>query len=145
MKVPVVSSRRGFTVVEVIIVLVIIGVMLGTVVAYLGSSSQRTKRESAEATAQEVKIKLGSFYSEKNRYPISTAEVITYLNSPTGGNDSDLATKFNDSSSFQYAPRTNSGAVCTTGNAAQCDRYTITIFKAVWGGSASDSDIVVKS
>ncbi len=136
---------RGFTIIEVIVVLVVMGILLGVVGAYLGSSAKQSRREAAETVAQKVKIKLGSFYSEKNRYPISTAEAVTYLNSPTGGNDTELGTSFNDNSKFQYAPRTNSGVVCTTGNAVQCDRYTITILKNGWGGSSSDVDIVVKS
>lgn len=83
------SNQKGFTIVELLIVIVVIGILAAiTIVAFNGVQS-RAKATSAKATASGVQKKIEAFNAATTSYPTSTtaATMTTELN---GQNESKL-------------------------------------------------------
>lgn len=131
----------GFTVVELIIIIIVIGILATiSVVSYSGAQA-RANRSSAESTVQQVKLKLGEHMTDKNTYPHDKAAVVAYLNTV---NASATATAFNTAKNGQnisYTAQAAGGGACSA--VITCVTYTITVPVAYWKGSASDSPITV--
>lgn len=129
--------QNAFTVVELIVVIVVIGILASVAIVSYSDSQKRAQKSTFDANAQQVKLKLGDYMTDNNKYPVTKSEVVTYLSS-TGSTS--LSTEFNKSV-YSYAPTTNSGGVCST--TVACEKYTITVAKSGWNGSASDTNITV--
>ena len=122
---------KGFTIVELLIVIVIIGI-LATIgfVAFSGAQNKANKSK-AEATIGQVKAKLGEYYATNNTYPADKAAVSAFLTSAEGGNNTSLNTTFNNAS-YTYA--------CATGG---CDAgFTLTADDSLWGANPA-GDVTV--
>lgn len=128
------GHKRGFTIVELIVVITVIGILAGIALVSYSGVQNRAKRSSIDSNAQQVKLKLGEFYTDKNGYPRTGADVLTYLNE-TGATT--LALEMS-SGVYSYTP---TGCPPTTG---LCTGYSITVAKSVWKGNAADTDIVVR-
>lgn len=132
---------KGFTVVELIIVIVVIGILASIVIVSYSGSQQRANRSSAESTLQQVKLKLGEYFTDNNRYPATKSDVSTYLQSL---NQTTLKSGFDtissDTTNFTYTP-TPSG--CATTGGTPCSSYTMTLQRAYWKGGTSDTSVVV--
>ena len=132
---------HGFTLIELIVVIAVIGILLAIGIGSFSSSQNRAKKEDAIAVADKVKLVLGSYFSEKDRYPKDQSTVITYLNSK---GEAKAATTFSDTTKFVYAGTTASGGNCDETGANRCEKYTITINKSVWNGGASEANEVIR-
>ncbi len=131
----------GFTVVELLVVVAVIGILAAVSVSWITSSANRVARDSAVSSAQQVKQELSSYYSSKGRYPQTRAQVVQYLN--TERNKSSLATEFNKTSLYDYQASTANGSACSATAQPVCEKYIITVKKSGWGGSAGDVDVTV--
>ena len=135
----------GFTIVELIIVMVVIGILAAIGIVSYSSTLSRGKMNSAVSSANQVRLKLGEYYTDNNKYPASPTidtngpSVTTYL---TSINSNSLVTEFNlmvgAVRKYQYVAT----PVGCNNAATTCTSYTITIPKAVWN-SATDPDQVV--
>ncbi len=134
------KKLAGFTLVEIIIVMVVIGILLTIGVMSFTSSQNRGKKEQAIAVADKVKLTLGTYYSEKDRYPKEQSVVISYLNTK---NQTTTASAFGNTATFIYAGTTASGDACSETGANKCEKYTITVKKTAWRGGASEADVVI--
>jgi prepilin-type N-terminal cleavage/methylation domain-containing protein len=138
------QKKRGFTIVELMVVIAVIGILLSIVVISYSGYQTRAKKSAVNATIQQVKLKLGDYYTDNNSFPKTKADVVTYLNSV---NASSVATDFNttkNSTSIVYTPTASGGGSCTTGSPVPaCVQYTITVAPAYWGGGSSDTAISV--
>ncbi len=134
------SHRSGFTIIEVIVVVSIIGILLAVVIVGVGSYQSRAKKADATAAAEQVKLKLSTYFQSRNRYPVTQTDVVNYLNSVGA---TDLGTKFTSTTNYSYAATMADGSTCTLTGVSTCDKYTITVKKAAWNGNSSDSDVTI--
>ena len=126
-------SMNGFSIVEMIVAIAVIGILLAvTVVAYT-TYFQRSDKATTDATIQQVKLKLNQYFRDNNSFPVSSSGINTYLNSVS---ESTLATKFNSviagGGTYVATP-----ASCDNSIANKCTGYTITVPATYWGGSGS--------
>ena len=61
--------RRGFTLTEMLVVVVILSVLAGVVVGVLPSAAKRAKRSALVSTLAELQGQVHRFYAEANAYP----------------------------------------------------------------------------
>lgn len=126
-------SQRGFTIVELLIVIVIIGILATIGFVSFSSAQNKAKKSKATATVSQVKSKLGEYFADNNYYPAAKSEVTTYLTANGGGS---TATEFGNAA-YTYTA-TPSG--CTVA-AQDCTSYTLTAAKTYWNGGSSEADV----
>lgn len=129
-------NTKGFTIVELLIVIVIIGILATIGFVSFASAQNKAKKSKAESTLSQVKSKMGEYYVDNNNYPVSKSAVVTYL-AANGGQA--VSQDFDSTTDYSYTP-TPSGCDNTT---TDCTSFTLTAAKAIWNGGSSDSDISV--
>ena len=82
-------STKGFTIVELLIVVVVIGILAAITVVAFNGVTNRANAASAQAAATSVAKKAEAYNAELGRYPITTAELTgaaatTSYNLPAG-------------------------------------------------------------
>ena len=76
-----IRSRQGFTLLELMIVVVIVGMLAIIIVPNLVSGPTRARDSQRKADLQTIKNSLEGYYNDNNSYP-TTLEVLTQGNSP---------------------------------------------------------------
>jgi len=76
-----IRSRQGFTLLELMIVVVIVGVLAIIIVPNLISGPTRARDSQRKADLQTIKNTLEGYYNDNNSYPVSL-EVLTQGNTP---------------------------------------------------------------
>lgn len=135
-----VNRRRGFTIIEIIVVVAVIGILLSIGIMSFANSQNRAKREQAEAVADKVKLVLSGYYSEKDRYPQVKSTVVSHL---TAKGETAIVTAFSNDTFFTYAGTKADGSACAETGVNRCETYTITVRPAAWNGASSEADLVV--
>ncbi|OGL22185.1 hypothetical protein A2707_02510 [Candidatus Saccharibacteria bacterium RIFCSPHIGHO2_01_FULL_45_15] len=125
---------KGFTIVELLVVIAVIGILAGIGIVSYSGSQNRAKKANYSATVQQVKLKLGEHFTDTNRYPVNKAAVITYL----GGTTTDIGEEFNKSD-YTYAVTNTTGGSCGS-VPATCVRYTISVPASLWNSTDSISE-----
>lgn len=129
------QSASGFTIIELIVVISVIGILATIGVLSYNSYRQRAAKTAAESTAQQVKLKLGEYFTDNNRYPIDAAAVDTYLRLVKATTTADDFDKMIDAGAT-YAPTADDGSNCVTGGTPPpCAKYTITVPASYWNGT----------
>lgn len=129
------GRNSGFTIVELIVIIVIISILATIATISFNGSQERAHKSSANATLQQVKLKLGEHFTDNNTYPCDTSDVLTYLDTVNQGTLHDSFEEIsNDTTNFSY----------TTSGTPSCTNYEITLQSEYWGGDSSDTDIVVQ-
>ena len=129
-------NSKGFTIVELLIVIVIIGILATIGFVSFSSAQNKAKKSKAQATVSQVKSKLGEYYADNNKYPADKTAVATYL---TANGGATTATEFNGTTDYTYAASPTGCDNTTT----DCTSFTLTANKAIWRGSTTDTDISV--
>lgn len=83
------SKRRlyeqGFTLIELMVVILIIGLLATIVVQNLRSATDRAKRVKAQADISQIKSGLDRYYLDAGSYPTSDQGLNALMAAPTGG------------------------------------------------------------
>ena len=117
------TINSGFTLVELLIVIVIIGILAGIGLVSWSGAQNNARRNSFATTANQVKLKIGEYYTDNNAYPQNKNAVTALLSGS-------LSTEFTKTA-YVY---TASPSGCTTA----CTSYSITVAGSNWNQS-SDS------
>lgn len=72
------EQQRGFTTVEIVVVLIIIGVLLGLILATHSGITQKQNNIERQRDIDELRVELESYYSQYTKYP-----TLAQLNNPT--------------------------------------------------------------
>jgi general secretion pathway protein G len=78
-------SQDGFTLIEIMVVILIIGLLALMVVPRLRGVADRAKRTKAQADIQELKQALDRYYLDNGSYPTSDQGLQALVTPPTGG------------------------------------------------------------
>src|SRR5258707_6499897 len=68
-------AQRGFTLIELIVVVTIIGILAGIAVANVKTAQQKAREAALKDDLREMRGAIDNFYADKQRYPQSLAEL----------------------------------------------------------------------
>lgn len=69
------KEQKGFTIVELLIVIVVIGILAAIVIVAFNGIQNRAKATKASGLASSVMKKAEAYNAEEGRYPLTTAEI----------------------------------------------------------------------
>ncbi len=133
------NGSRGFTLIELIIVIVVIAILAAIVIISYASTRNNAVKNSYESTAQQVKMKLGEYFTDNNHYPQNKTSLESYLTAVNAG--SSVTDEFHKSAYAYNSYKNSSKGSCSGAN---CQYYEIVVNKSNWNGGSSDSNLVVK-
>ncbi|MGH7932750.1 MAG: type II secretion system major pseudopilin GspG [Candidatus Binataceae bacterium] len=76
-------SQEGFTLIELMVVILIIGLLATIVVANLRGATDKAKRVKAEADISQIKTALDRYYLDSGRYPTTDQGLQALVSAPT--------------------------------------------------------------
>src|SRR6202022_2401016 len=79
-------SQGGFTLIELMVVILIIGLLATIVVQSLRGATDKAKRVKAEADISEIKTALDRYYLDVGSYPSSEQGLQALVTAPNAGN-----------------------------------------------------------
>lgn len=109
-------SRKGFTLIEILIVVAIIGILAGVVLVGLRGTGPQARDSRRAADLRQVQNGLELYYNKNNRYPVATGswdDLKTLLTAPAAGlSISNIPqdpqwSSTNNSASYAYGTDTN--------------------------------------
>ena len=80
-------NQDGFTLIELMVVILIIGLLATIVVQNLRSATDKAKRVKAQADISQIKSALDRYYLDAGSYPTSDQGLPALMAAPTSGND----------------------------------------------------------
>jgi general secretion pathway protein G len=80
-------SQAGFTLIELMVVILIIGLLATIVVQNLRSATDKAKRVKAEADISQIKSALDRYYLDVGSYPTTDQGLAALVSPPNTGND----------------------------------------------------------
>jgi prepilin-type N-terminal cleavage/methylation domain-containing protein len=139
-------DQRGFTIVELLIVIVVIGILAALVVTTYSGIQAKARDSKRRTDLQALQTQIEAFYATNNYYP-SSAEIndstwrgtnMKSLSADTmkdpSGTTSTLSTTAASSTNMKvygYVPTHDDGAACTgtaTTPDTACSKYTLTTY-----------------
>jgi prepilin-type N-terminal cleavage/methylation domain-containing protein len=139
------KQNKGFTIVELLIVIVVIGILAGLVITTYNGIQQKARNTERTTDLKTFQSQLEAYYANNGSYPGNdslggtSASNVTFIKASMKGMDSetlrDPKGTANDYSlntgtttggnKYTYAPTQDDGTACTTA-AGNCTKYTLT-------------------
>jgi type II secretion system protein G len=135
-------SQKGFTIVELLIVIVVIGILAALVITTYNGIQQKGRNTERTTDLKAVQGQLEAYYAQNGRYPASTdlgstsADNVTFIQANMKGLDKEALRdpKGSDFSlgnsatgvanKYQYKPGTDTMAACDN-TATDCTKYVL--------------------
>lgn len=132
------SNQDGFTLIEIMVVILILGLLATIVVQSLRGATDKAKRTKAQADIAEFKTALDRYYLDNGYYPTSDQGLLSLVSPPTTGK---VPANYETGGYIQSVPKDpwgNPYVYQSDGNA-----YVLKSFGAdgVEGGEGKNSDI----
>jgi len=77
--------EEGFTLIEIMVVILILGLLATIVVQSLRGATDKAKRTKAQADISEIKTALDRYYLDNGYYPTTDQGLPALVSAPTGG------------------------------------------------------------
>lgn len=92
---------EGFTLIEIMVVILILGLLATIVVQSLRGATDKAKRTKAEADISEIKTALDRYYLDNGSYPTTDQGLTSLISAPTSGN---IPTNYEDGGYIERVP-----------------------------------------
>ena len=148
------KRNQGFTIVELLIVIVVIGILALLVITTYSGIQQKARNSKRQTDVQSLQTQLEAFYSQNGYYPsltdmntsswISTnmkSLDVNALIDPSNATQSQTLVTAPVAKSYAYAVTDSSGASCETTD-TNCAKYTLT---ATYEGTVNGQSTYAKS
>ena len=148
------KRNQGFTIVELLIVIVVIGILALLVITTYSGIQQKARNSKRQTDAQSLQTQLEAFYSQNGYYPsLTDMNSSTWLGTnmksldqnalidPSNPTQSKTLLAAPAAKSYAYAVTDNSGNSCESTD-TNCAKYTLT---ATYEGTVNGSSTYVKS
>jgi general secretion pathway protein G len=81
------SNQDGFTLIEIMVVILILGLLATIVVQSLRGATDKAKRVKAQADISEIKTGLDRYYLDSGSYPTTDQGLASLVSAPQSGNN----------------------------------------------------------
>jgi prepilin-type N-terminal cleavage/methylation domain-containing protein len=131
------QNFRGFTIVELIIVISIISILVTIGIVSWSGAQKSAKQNAARTTIGKLKISLADYYTDTATYPANKPAICnapTYSVVSAGDLYTELCTGTNNANyTYDVTP------VSCNGTSIKCTGYTLTAKKEIWGGTVDET------
>lgn len=147
------NNKKGFTIVELLIVIVVIGILALLVVTTYGGIQAKARNTKRSADVSAVQTQLEAFFSQSGYYPsLADMNNATWLTTnmksldtgalidPSNATQSKTLVVTPAAKSYAYAPLNTGGTSCEADDTT-CATYTLT---ATYEGTVNGSSTFVK-
>lgn len=151
------KQNKGFTIVELLIVIVVIGILALLVITTYAGIQQKARNTKRAADVSAVQTQLEAFYQTNGYYPnltdMNSSSWLTTnmksldqtaLSDPSNPTQSKTLVGAPAAKSYSYAATNDAGTTCDGASPADqaCTKYTLT---STYEGSVNGSSTIVKS
>ena len=110
------NRQSGFTIIELLIVIVVIGILAGLVLNAFGNIQERARDTERQNDINTIHTQLELYYTDNSSYPAALSDVTTL--------NEEANTAPNSGETYTFTPSQDDGSACTTA-AGTCTEYNL--------------------